>query len=103
MTPTQSFLAHWYFHIPNLAMAALMYTIMGRYVLSLLFSDRPDAVIMKVFANVTDPFLKLVRFITPGIVPAGLILVFAIVWLMALRMFWFLTCVAAGMRLSIGD
>ena len=101
MTPTQSFLAHWYYHLPNLAMAALMYTLMGRYVLGLFFANRPDAVIMRVFANVTDPVLKLVRLITPAIVPGGLVLVFAIVWLMALRLFWFITCVVMGMRLTI--
>ena len=46
----------------------------------------------------TDPFLKAVRVVTPAIVPNGLLMVFAIAWLMALRMFWFLTCVAAGMK-----
>lgn len=102
MSPTQSFLTHWYFHIPNLAMAALMYTLIGRYVLSLFFSKKPDVVILKVFASVTDPVLHLVRAITPAIVPGGLVLVFAIAWLMAARMFWFLTCVAAGMRISGG-
>jgi hypothetical protein len=55
-----------------------------------------------VFASITNPVLKAVRFITPKIVPNGLIPVFAIAWLMALRMFWFLTCVAAGMRPQIG-
>ena len=33
MTPSQSFFAHWYFHLPNLAMAALTYTLIGRYIL----------------------------------------------------------------------
>lgn len=101
MSPTASFLTHWYFHIPNLALAALMYTIIGRYVLSLLFSNRPDVVILKVFANITDPFLKLIRLITPRIVPDGLVMVFSLAWLLALRMFWFLSCVAMGMRPAI--
>ncbi len=102
MTPTQSFFEHWYFHVPNLAMAALVYTLIGRYVLEILFSKRPDAVILKVFRTITDPFVGLVRAITPRIVPDGLVVVLAIGWLMALRMFWFLTCVAAGMRPNIG-
>lgn len=102
MTPTQSFLTHWYFHLPNLALAALMYTLIGRYVLDLLFSRRPDAVIIRVFASVTDPVINLVRLITPAIVPTGLVLVFAIVWLMALRLVWFITCVVLGMRPTIG-
>ena len=102
MTPTQSFFAHWYFHIPNLVLAALMYTIAGRYVLELLFSRQPDAVILRAFRSVTDPPVKFVRAVTPAIVPNGLVIVFTVVWLMAARLFWFLTCIAAGMRANVG-
>jgi YggT family protein len=102
MTPTQSFFTYWYFHIPNLVLAALIYTLIGRYLLALFFRNKPDAVILKVFASITDPPLKAVRAITPAIVPNALVMVFAIAWLMAARMFWFLTCVAAGMRPSLG-
>lgn len=101
MTPSQSFLTYWYFHIPNLVLAALIYTLLGRYLLGLLFRNNSEAVILKVFRSVTDPVLNTVRAITPAIVPNGLVLVFAIAWLLALRMFWFLTCVAAGMRLTV--
>lgn len=101
MTPTQSFLAHWYFHVPNLAMAALIYTLIGRWILELVFANRPDVVIVTVFRSVTDWLLKGIRWVTPAIVPNGVLIVFAIAWLMALRMFWFLTCVAAGMRANV--
>ena len=102
MTPTQSFFAHWYFHFPNLPMAALIYTLAGRYILELLFQKRQDVVILRVFRSVTDPILNTVRLVTPAIVPNGLVIVFAATWLMALRLGWFLTCVAAGMRPSVG-
>jgi uncharacterized protein YggT (Ycf19 family) len=102
MTPTESFFLHWYFHIPNLLMAALIYTLIGRYLLTLFFGAGSQAVILRVFASVTDPLLKLVRVITPAVVPNGLVLVLTIAWLMAARMFWYLTCVAAGMRPSLG-
>jgi len=102
MTPTESFLTYWYFHIPNLLMAALIYTLIGRYLLALFFRRNPDAVILKVFASVTDPVVKAVRVITPAVVPNGLVIVFSVAWLMALRMFWYLTCVAAGMQPIIG-
>lgn len=100
MTPTQSFFTDWYFHIPNLALAALIYTLLGRYLLGLFFKADSEAVMLKVFRSVTDPVLNGVRAITPAIVPNGLVLVFAIAWLLALRMFWFLTCVAGGMKLT---
>jgi uncharacterized protein YggT (Ycf19 family) len=102
MTPTQSFFEHWYFHVPNLLMAAMIYSLIGRYVLELFLAKKPDAVILNVFRTITDPVVRLVRLITPRIAPDGLVVVFAICWLMAGRMFWFLTCVAAGMRPSIG-
>ena len=83
-------------------MAALIYTLIGRYLLELLFARHSEAVILKVFRSITDWFVRLVRAITPAIVPNGLVVVFAIVWLMAARMFWFLTAVATGMHLGVG-
>ena len=102
MSVGESFFTYWYFHIPNLILAALIYTLIGRYLLTLFFSKKPDAVILRVFQSITDPVLRAVRVITPAIGPNGLVLVFAIVWLMAARMFWFLTCVAAGMSPTMG-
>lgn len=102
MSPTESLIQHWYFHLPNLAMAALMYTIAGYFLLALFFRKRPDAVILNVFSSIASPVLRLVRGVTPAIVPDGLVAVFALVWLLAFRMFWFLTCVAMGMRPQIG-
>jgi len=102
MSSSENFFTYWYFHIPNLVLAALIYTLCGRYILSLLFRKNPDAVILRVFQSVTDPVLKGVRVITPAVVPNGVVMVFAIAWLMAVRMFWFLTCVAAGMAPSVG-
>lgn len=98
MSPTETFLTHWYFHVPNLVMAALLYTLAGRYLLELFFAKQPDAVILKVFRSVTDPVLRIVRLVTPAVVPNGLVILAAVVWLMALRMFMYLTLLAAGVR-----
>ncbi|MGH6814350.1 MAG: hypothetical protein ACREC6_01450 [Hyphomicrobiaceae bacterium] len=102
MTPTESFFAHWYFHVPNMLMAAMIYTLVGRYVLAFFFPPDSDKVVWQVFRNITDPVLNAVRGLTPAVVPNGLVMVFAIAWLWAARMFWFLTCVAAGMRPTVG-
>lgn len=96
MTPSQSLFAHWYFHVPNLAMAALTYTLVGRYILSLFLAD--DRVIVRVFNTVTDPVLKTVGFITPRIVPAGVLIVFAVVWLFVARILLFLGLALMGIR-----
>jgi uncharacterized protein YggT (Ycf19 family) len=102
MTLLDNFWGYWYFHIPNLVLAALIYTLIGRYVLELLFSKTPDVVIIKVFRQITDPVLRIVRAITPAVVPNGLTIVFAIVWLFGLRMFLLLTVLATGVRLTTG-
>jgi len=103
MTATDSFLAHWYFHLPNLVLAAAMYTLIGHWILGLMFRQRADATIMWVFARVTDPILDTVAVVTPRIVPRGLLVVFALVWLMALRMGWFLLLVMFGVRFGVAD
>ncbi|HRK18290.1 MAG TPA: hypothetical protein PK970_04975 [Hyphomicrobiaceae bacterium] len=97
-----SLLTHWYFHLPNLVMAALVYTLIGRYVLELFFAKKQDATILVVFRQITDPVVRLVRIVTPKIVPNGLVIVLAIVWLMALRMFLYLTVIASGVKPFLG-
>lgn len=100
MTASESFAIYWWYHIPNLLLAALIYTLIGRYLLELLFAKKPDVVILKVFRSVTEPAINLVQLVTPHIVPRGLVAVFTVFWLMAARLFWFLTAVAYGMRLA---
>ena len=100
MTPSQSFFAHWYFHVPNLAMAALTYTLIGRYILSLFLAD--DRVIVRVFSTVTNPVLETVGFITPRIVPSGVLIVFAIVWLFVARILLCLGLALMGIRPVLG-
>lgn len=102
MSPTESFATHWYFHIPNLILAALIYTLIGRYILELMFAKKPDAVILTVFRRVTQPVVSAVRAITPAVVPSGLVMVLAIVWLMAARMFLYLTIIASGVKPFMG-
>lgn len=102
MPISQSFLAHWYFHVPNLAMAALIYLLIGRCLLELLLVRRQDAGVLKAVRSVTAPVVGIVRAITPAMVPNGLLIVNAIFWLIAARIFWFMACIAMGMRPSLG-
>jgi hypothetical protein len=99
MTPSQSFFAHWYFHVPNLALAALMYTLVGRYILSL-FLDQ-DRVIVRVFNTVTDPVIAAVGAITPRIVPSGILVIFAVIWLFVARIALFFVLAMFGIRPSL--
>ena len=81
----------WFYHLPNIVLAALIYTLIGRYILSLFFPPDSDKVVWKVFRQVTDPVLGAARVITPAIVPPPLLNLFAVVWLLLARIaFYFL-------------
>ncbi len=102
MNVSDGFFAQWYFHLPNYLLAAAIYTLIGRYLLSVFFGQTSDRVVMKVFRSVTDPILDAVAVVTPRIVPRGLLIVFAIAWLMALRLVLFIGLALAGHAPGIG-
>jgi hypothetical protein len=79
-------LGFWLFTLPNYLLAAAMYTLMGRYLLSLVFKPDSELVIWRVFCQLTDPILYTVRALTPAMVPSGLVMVLAIVWILILRL-----------------
>jgi uncharacterized protein YggT (Ycf19 family) len=95
-------LADWLYHGPNLVLAALLYTLLGRYILTLLFRGDQSRVILKVFAQVTDPVLKAVRVITPAVVPNGLVMIASIFWLIIARMVWLLIAAMYGFLPRVG-
>ena len=80
-------LGFWVFTLPNYLLAAAMYTLMGRYLLSLVFKADSQLVSWRVFCQLSDPILHAVRAITPAMVPSGLVMVLAIVWMILLRLF----------------
>jgi uncharacterized protein YggT (Ycf19 family) len=96
---TDSFFSY---QIPNLIMAAAMYTLIGRYVLSLFFAADSDATIWRVFQQITDPILHAVAFVTPRIVPLPLVALLAVVWLLALRVVFFLVAIMFGFAPRVG-
>ena len=78
-------ITYWYFHLPNLVLAALMYTMLGRFVLSFIFDEKSDNFIWRFFVRITEPTIRFVRFFTPLAVPPLLMLPLAAVWLVAAR------------------
>jgi uncharacterized protein YggT (Ycf19 family) len=92
----------WLFTIPNFALAAALYTIIGRYVLSLIFKPDSDKVIWRVFSQITDPVLKAVRGITPAMVPNGLVMVFSIFWLLLARIILLVAAIVFGFLPGLG-
>ena len=99
--PGPGFLAHWYYHVPDLILAALIWLLMGRLVLSLVPGLAGDTIVSRFLGAATNPVLKGVGAITPRLVPAGLIIVFAVAWLLAARIALFVAVSATGVRLSM--
>ena len=92
----------WLFHGPNMVLAAALYTLIGRYILSLFFRPQSDLVIWRVFRQITDPLLGAVRALTPHVVPDGLVMVFAVVWTLILRIIWLLVAALNGFLPNAG-
>lgn len=87
----------WLFILPNYVLATIMYTLIGRYLLSIFFKADSQLVIWRVFCQLTDPVLGAVLTLTPAVVPPGLVMVLAIVWVIMLRVFLFLALLKMGM------
>ncbi|NJR13713.1 MAG: YggT family protein [Phyllobacteriaceae bacterium] len=80
-----SFWSNLHFHVPNFILAALMYTTMGRLALSAFVPEDWDNYIYRSFVRLTDPVVKIVRAITPLVLTKPVVLIFTILWLLALR------------------
>jgi uncharacterized protein YggT (Ycf19 family) len=85
------------FHIPNYILAALMYTLLGRLVLTFVLPEGYENYIQKAFITLTDPVVFVVRFLTPRAVPHVLLLLFAVVWLFVGRIIFLNAMMNAGL------
>ena len=65
MGASSPFLTYWYYHLPNFVLAALMYTLLGRVLLSLFVEPDSSNYIWRFFCRVTDPFVDVVALVTP--------------------------------------
>ena len=99
MSGSYPFLAHWYFHLPNFILAALMYTLLGRALLGLIVGPDSSNYIWRFFCRLTDPVVSAVAVVTPKAAPAVVLWLFGVVWLFWLRaglLFLFLSLAAAS-------
>ena len=100
---TIQLLPFWYFHLPNYVLAALMYTMIGRLLLGMIAPAGWNNYILRAFVAVTDPVVRIVRFITPLAIALPLVLVFGALWLMLLRVALFLAMVRYGVAPTTGQ
>ena len=78
-------LTHWYFHLPNFILAALMYTLLGRVLLGLILGPESPNFILRFFTRITDPVVALVALVTPKAAVPVVVWLFGVVWLFWLR------------------
>ena len=97
MTSANPLLASWLYLAPNFILAALMYTLLGRLVLGLFVRQDWDNYIWRGFTTLTDPVVRVVRFVTPQILSHTVVLMFAALWLMALRVAYMIILLNIGL------
>ncbi|MEX0590943.1 MAG: hypothetical protein WD207_07640 [Xanthobacteraceae bacterium] len=102
MSSANPLLAYWWFHLPNLALAALMYTALGRFVLTFVFDPESKNYIWRFFVRITDPVVNLVSYVTPRAVPPLVVLLFSVVWLFSARAALLLAVTMAGLAPTTG-
>lgn len=85
MSVVPDFWTYWYFHLPNFVLAALVYTLAGRFVLGFFVPENWDNYIWRAFVRLTDPVVRLVRVATPAIAHDRVVLIFALFWLTLAR------------------
>jgi hypothetical protein len=95
-------LAHWWFHLPNFILAALMYTLLGRFLLSFIFDTNSTNYIWRFFIRITDPVIAAVGYVTPRTVPHTVVLLFSVVWLFLLRVLLIVGFAALGAMPTTG-
>jgi uncharacterized protein YggT (Ycf19 family) len=96
------FWANWHYHVPDLILSALMWLLLARLALDLVAGPGPGNAGIRLLHGVTSPLLAGIGAITPRLVPAGLVAVCAVVWLLAARVLLFVAVSATGARLSMG-
>ncbi|GLR98206.1 MULTISPECIES: hypothetical protein [Bradyrhizobium] len=85
MDIADSFARYWYFHLPNFVLAALMYTMLGRFLLGLFVDADSPNYIWRFFCRFTDPVLTAIATVTPKAVPPAVVWLFGFVWMFWLR------------------
>ena len=92
-----SFWTYWYFHLPNFVLAAVQYTLLGRLALCMFVPENWDNYIWRSFKAITDPAVRVVRYVTPTVLGHPVVLIFAVLWLMAIRLVYLVLLINVGL------
>lgn len=89
--------SYWYFHLPNYAFSVLFYTLFGRFLLGAIVPSNSSNYIYRWFRRLTDWIMAPVAFVTPSIIPSGLLAPIAAFWVVVLRVAFFAAMYSAGL------
>ena len=93
---------YWYYHFPNFILAALMYTMLGRVLLSLFLDADSTNYIWRFFCQITDPFLSIIAVVTPKATVPVVLWLFGFVWFFWLRVLLHYGLLMAGLAPKVG-
>ena len=94
---TSPFWTYWYYHLPNFALAVVMYTLLGRALLALIVQPASSNYIWRAFCRITDPVVAAVALVTPKAAAPVVIWLFGVVWLFWLRVLLLYAFLLAGL------
>ncbi|MDE5455685.1 YggT family protein [Bradyrhizobium sp. CSA112] len=97
-----SFASYWYFHLPNFILAALMYTMLGRFLLGLMVDADSPNYIWRFFCRITDPVIGAISIVTPKITPPAVLWLFGFVWMFWLRVVFHYTLLLLNLAPRLG-
>lgn len=92
----------WLYHAINFVLAALMYSLLARVLLSFVLAPDSANYIYRFFIRLTDPVVRGFAVVTPRAVPAPLLVLLCVVWLLMVRFSVFLAFAAAGLAPGLG-
>jgi hypothetical protein len=95
--PANTLFTHWYFHLPNFILAALMYTLMARALLGLIVQPDASNYIWRFFCRITDPVIAIITPVTPKAAAPVVVWLFGVVWLFWLRVTFLYASILLGL------
>lgn len=89
--------SYWYFHLPNYAFAVLFWTLIGRFMLAFFLPPDSSNYIFRWFRRLTDWFMRPVAYVTPSMIPPGVLALVAAFWVVVARVAFFMMMYAGGL------
>jgi YggT family protein len=91
------FVEYWYYAVPNYLLAALMYSLLARFILAFFLQPDSPNYIYRFLRRITDPAVIVFGFLMPRAVPPLLVVLFTAVWLLIVRFAFYVAMAGAGL------